>query len=68
MRKEFRELGLGRAILSEGLLRLHQRGAERVYVETDKHRDAALELYRAVGFRVTQDVLVYRKDYETVRA
>jgi mycothiol synthase len=60
---DFRKLGLGRAILSEGLRRLHLGGAHRVYVETDKYRDAALELYEAVGFRVIQDVLVYRKDY-----
>jgi mycothiol synthase len=61
--KDFRNLGLGWAILSEGLRRLYLCGAERVYVETDKHRNAALELYEAVGFRLIQDVLVYRKDY-----
>jgi mycothiol synthase len=60
---DFRKLGLGRAILSEGLRRLYLCGADRVYVETDKHRNAALELYEAVGLCVIQDVLVYRKDY-----
>ena len=61
--KDFRQLGLGQAILSEGLRRLYSCGAEKVYVETDKYRNAALELYETVGFRLTQDVLVYRKDY-----
>ena len=61
--KDFRNLGLGRVILSEGLRRLYRYGADKVYVETDKHRNAALELYEAVGFRLVQDVLVYRKDY-----
>lgn len=61
--ERFRGLGLGRAILSEGLRRLYLCGAERVYVETDKYRNAALELYEAVGFRPIQEVLVYRKDY-----
>lgn len=61
--KDFRRLGIGRATLSEGLRRLHLNGAERVYVETDKYRDAAMELYESVGFRPVRDVLVYRKDY-----
>ena len=62
--KGFRTLGLGRAILSEGLRRLYVCGAERVYVETDQHRKTALGLYEEVGFRPTGEVLVYRKDYE----
>ena len=61
--EDYRKLGLGLAILSEGLQRLHQCGAESVYVETDKHRNAALGLYGVVGFRVIRDILVYRKDY-----
>jgi ribosomal protein S18 acetylase RimI-like enzyme len=60
---EFRKLGLGRAILSENLRRLQAAGAERIFVETDSYRNAAFELYEAVGFRVTREVLVYRKDY-----
>ena len=60
----FRYLGLGQAILSEGLRRLLLRGARMVYVETDRHRNAALRLYEEVGFRPMHEVLVYRKDYE----
>ena len=60
----FRYLGLGQAILSEGLRRLSLGGARRVYVETDRHRNAALRLYEALGFRPVRDVLVYRKDYQ----
>jgi len=66
--QDFRQLGLGRAILSEGLRRLYLCGADRIYVETDKYRNAALELYLAVGFRPIQDVLVYRKDYSDAQA
>jgi mycothiol synthase len=62
--KDFRRLGLGRAIVSEGVRQLQFHGAHRVYVETDNYRNAALELYESVGFRVIQDVLVYRKDYD----
>jgi ribosomal protein S18 acetylase RimI-like enzyme len=60
---DFRNVGLGRAILSEGLRRLYLCGAERVTGETDKYRNAALELYEAVEFRLIQDVLMYRKYY-----
>jgi ribosomal protein S18 acetylase RimI-like enzyme len=60
---DFRKLGLGRAILAEGLRRLQLYGADRIYVETDGYRNAALELYESAGFRVIRDVLVYRKDY-----
>jgi ribosomal protein S18 acetylase RimI-like enzyme len=63
--KDYRGLGLGRAILSEGLRRLSLSGADRVYVETDQQRNAALGLYEEVGFRPMHEVLVYRKDYQT---
>ena len=62
--KDLRKLGLGRAIVSEGVRQLQFHGAHRIYVETDNYRNAALELYESVGFRVIQDVLVYRKDYD----
>jgi len=42
---------------------LHLHGASRIYVETDSYRNAAFELYESVGFRVVQDVWVYRKDF-----
>ena len=60
---DFQKLGLGRAILSEGLRRLYASGAEQIFVETDSYRDAAFALYESVGFRVAKDVLVFRKDY-----
>jgi mycothiol synthase len=66
VRADLRKLGLGRAILAEGLRRLHLHGANQVYVETDNYRDAALELYEAVGFRTIQDILVYRQDYDEI--
>ncbi|MRR08693.1 GNAT family N-acetyltransferase [bacterium] len=60
-----RSLGLGRAMLAEGMRRLQQFGAEHIYVETDNYRNAALKRYTADGFRTVGDVLVYRKDYGT---
>ena len=66
--EDFRKLGLGRAILSEAVRRLASLGAAHVDVETDSYRNAAFELYEAIGFRVIQDVLVYRKDYAAAPA
>ena len=62
---EFRKLGLGRAILLEGLKRMHSKGAKSIYVQTESHRNAAFRLYESVGFCVIQDILMYRKDYDS---
>ena len=61
--EEFRRLGLGRAILAEGIRRLRALGAEQVIVETDNYRDDAFDLYESSGFRVIRNVLVFRQDY-----
>jgi ribosomal protein S18 acetylase RimI-like enzyme len=63
VRADIRRQGIGQAILTEGVRRLYQYGAEYVVVETDNYRNATFRLYEAVGFRVSQNVLVYRKDY-----
>ncbi len=57
-----RGLGLGRAILEACCGHLQQAGAERIYVETDRDRDAALGVYGAAGFRILHDVHVFRFD------
>lgn len=62
--EDHRKLGLGQALLSETIKRLQNQGAEKIFVETDNFRDAALQLYESVGFEVIQNVEVYRKDYE----
>lgn len=59
---EFRGLGLGRAILYEGLRRLQAHGAENLYVETDNYRGAAFALYRSAGFEVLHTIIVCRRD------
>lgn len=63
--KDFRRYGLGRVALSEGLRRLQSLGARNIFVETDHYRNTALRLYKSFDFQVVQNVLVYRKDYDT---
>jgi mycothiol synthase len=62
--KDYRRYALGRVALSEGLTRLKKMGAKNIYVETDRFRNTALDLYESFAFRVDQDVIVYRKDYQ----
>lgn len=63
--KDFRQYALGRVALSEGLHRLQSLGAQNIFVETDNYRNTAFRLYESFDFQVIQDVLVYRKDYDT---
>ncbi len=63
--QDFRRYALGRVALSEGLHRLQALGAKNIFVETDSYRNTAFRLYESFDFQVLQDVLVYRKDYET---
>ncbi|MCX6379646.1 MAG: GNAT family N-acetyltransferase [Armatimonadetes bacterium] len=63
---EFHRIGLGKALLIEGIRRLQERGAAQVFVECDLNSNyptPAFALYESVGFRVFQEVLVYRKNY-----
>lgn len=59
---DFQGQGLGRAILTEALRQFRELGARDVVVETDDYREGAVALYEGAGFRVTRNVLVYRKD------
>jgi mycothiol synthase len=63
--KDFRQYGLGRVALSEGLRRLQSLGAQDIFVETDNYRNTAFRLYESFDFQTIQDVLVYRKDYDS---
>jgi mycothiol synthase len=65
--KDFRQYALGRVVLSEGLRRLQSLGAKAIFVETDKFRNTAFRLYESFDFQVTQDILVYRKDYAEIQ-
>jgi len=59
---DYRELGLGAALLTECVRRLMVRSAATVLAETDTYRTPALGLYESVGFEPIRDVLVYRKN------
>jgi len=57
----FRQLGLARAIQMECFRRLKALGVDTIYVETHSFSRPALELYKAVGFRIVHKILNYQK-------
>ncbi|MEI5992258.1 hypothetical protein A5881_003814 [Enterococcus termitis] len=50
VRADFRGQGIGRKIMSQLIQQLLERGAETVYLEVESTNDAAVHLYRSIGF------------------
>jgi ribosomal protein S18 acetylase RimI-like enzyme len=58
----FRRRGIGKALLVEGLRRMRERGAGRAIIFTNlDNPDRPVNLYEAVGYRITQRLPRYRK-------
>ncbi|MFM7082483.1 MAG: GNAT family N-acetyltransferase [Actinomycetota bacterium] len=52
-----RRRGLGSALVWESLAWAYARGATELYVNTEPHNEAALELYRTIGFVIVHEQL-----------
>jgi mycothiol synthase len=61
-RSPYRGLGLGRAIVLEGLRRLRDRGMDEVGLTVDTSNAPAQRLYASVGFRPAYRALWYARD------
>jgi ribosomal protein S18 acetylase RimI-like enzyme len=56
---DFRRLGLGKALLLDGLRRMQARGMERAFVIVEGEEAAAVELYRSVGLLPRWNLSLY---------
>jgi GNAT superfamily N-acetyltransferase len=59
---DFQGLGLGKAVMAEGLHRMQAAGMRRAIVGFDPNNRAALALYTSLGFRASCYFAVYHKD------
>ncbi|MBA3944106.1 MAG: GNAT family N-acetyltransferase [Herpetosiphonaceae bacterium] len=59
----FRRMGLGRAVLLEGMQQMKLQGAESVIVVVEEAEDAAHALYESVGLRPRWNLYTYSKGY-----
>lgn len=66
--KPYRGQRLSQALLAEGVSRLRAQSAGRVFVETDRQREAAMAAYVALGFAVAHELRVYRYNVPAAQA
>lgn len=59
---DFQQLGLGRAVLLEGLGHLRDHGATTALVQAYANNDPARYLYESVGFRSTRTLITYAQE------
>jgi mycothiol synthase len=60
---DFQQLGLSQALMSEGLRRVAEYGAETAMVETYSFSEPALKAYETFGFQVSTEELKFFKEY-----
>lgn len=61
---DFRHMGLGRALLGEGMRRMKTRGAEHVIVIVEEAEQAAQALYGSVGLEPRWRLFLFSKEYQ----
>jgi mycothiol synthase len=58
---EFQRRGLARAVMTEGMRRLHALGAARAHVNAWRDDSAGAHAYRAIGFQVVDRLVIWKK-------
>jgi GNAT superfamily N-acetyltransferase len=59
---DFQRLGLGKAVMAEGLRRMKDAGMRRAILGFDPNNAAARALYTSMGFRASCYFAIYRKE------
>jgi len=62
--EEYRGLGLGKILLYDTLMTMKKRGLTYAWAQSTPVSGAAFELYRKLGFRITDEFIVYCKKLE----
>lgn len=57
--KPYRKKGIGRALLSDAVIWLHERGMDTIYLRVDARNPKALRLYTSNGFEIFKESVVY---------
>lgn len=63
VREDSRRAGLAWSLIAETVRRMRAAGVEKIIVQTDNYRDRAYNFYQAAGFRVIEDITIYRKSF-----
>jgi [ribosomal protein S18]-alanine N-acetyltransferase len=59
---DYRQRGIGRRLLAQGLLAAYEKGARRAFLEVRRSNEAAQFMYRSFGFEKAGERLRYYKD------
>ena len=58
--KAYRRKGIGRALLSDCMIWLCDRGMDTIYLEVDAENPEALHLYTSLGFKIWKENTIYQ--------
>lgn len=62
---DYRERGVGRAIVLAGMLYLTRKGVKTVELDVDDHNVAAVEMYDSLGFRRVRRLVWFERELRT---
>lgn len=62
--EEYRNKGIGYDLMTEGMKRIRESGANEIYLEVRVSNKPAIELYRRLGFKASRIIEAYYRDGE----
>jgi len=62
--KGYRRKGIGKALLSDGMAWIYDRGMDTIYLDLNAENRNALSLYTSLGFKIDREDTIYREKLE----
>ncbi|MGQ9759171.1 MAG: ribosomal protein S18-alanine N-acetyltransferase [Candidatus Methanomethylicaceae archaeon] len=62
--RDYRKKGIGYNLMVEGMKRVHESGANEIYLEVRVSNKPAIELYKKLGFKASKIIEGYYRDGE----